>query len=672
MFWVGRGSAATTSTSGPLRIGYTHDPPYMFRAADGRPSGLDVDVVAEAARRAAVDVRWVYVTGRGGADAALAAGQVDVWPALTILESRRRVLHFTDPWLRTEILLMVRDDGPRPSGSYSGRVGAVALPVTELMVTNNFPRATLVPYRDGPMLARGLCAGEVPMGLVSAADLAKAMASPGEACRQARLRSYPLQGSTLNIAIAARSGHETAADLLRQRIDDMAADGSIRTLVQPYSFHAASEVLGVYELLQERARTRLFTWGTMVLGAALVGSSALFGALLRANRRARRSLVEKAALEERLRAAQRLELVGQFTGGVAHDFNNLVTIIVGYASVAADRAHADPLVNDALQQIRKAGERASDLVRHLLALGRKEVTEPRELAVHAQVENLQPMLRQLLGEPVRITLDLQAGDARIFMDPGQFSRVLLNLAANARDAMPEGGSIRIATFRESAADAASVVCLAFEDCGAGMPQDVCARVFEPFFTTKGPARGTGLGLSVVRDIVAESGGTIGVSSEIGRGTRFEIRWPLVTGADLSPSRDDAAGTAAATHTVLVVEDREELRTLMTRVLAGAGYHVLSAADGGEALTLLQARGEQVSLVVSDVLMPRVSGPSLLAQARQLGLAVPFLFTSGHADDVDAAGDLSGTRMLPKPFTPTQLLEAVGALTGRPPTTPPRA
>jgi CheY-like chemotaxis protein len=279
--------------------------------------------------------------------------------------------------------------------------------------------------------------------------------------------------------------------------------------------------------------------------------------------------------------------------------------------------------------------------------------------VHAQLDALQPMLRRLLGASVSVAIDAGARDDRVFMDPGQFSRVLLNLAANARDAMPDGGTIRIATTLESDASG-PVLCLAFADTGTGMTPDVRARVFEPFFTTKGPARGTGLGLSVVHDIVAESGGTIGLDSEPGRGTRFEIRWPLATNGPVSTTANQVT-QADVRHTVLVVEDREELRTLVVRVLSGAGYHVLSATDGSDGLAMLQAPGLHVAAVVSDVMMPRVSGPSLLTQARQAGLSTPFLFITGQADEALAAG---GARLLPKPFTPTQLIDAVGAVIRR--------
>ncbi|BCS35380.1 hypothetical protein TBR22_A46070 [Luteitalea sp. TBR-22] len=662
--WV-RGPAPPAGA--PVRAGYLHDPPYMFRAPDGTAAGLDIDVLDEAARRARIELTWNYVERDGDPDVALAEGTIDVWPALTVLEHRRRRLHLTAPWLRTEVLLVVRDGGARPPRDHAGPLGVVSLPVTAYLIEQNFPHAQRVSYKDGPELAQAVCEGRVPMGLISAGTLAMALSTVDGPCRAAHLRSYALQGATLDIAVAGRVGFEGVADRLRAGIDAMAADGSIRALVQPYSLQAASEVLAVYELLQERARTRLFTWVTVILSVALVGSTTLFLALLRANRRTRQSLVEKAALEARLQGAQRLELVGQFTGGVAHDFNNLVTVILGHADVAAGEGPLAPATAESLDEIRKAGERASDLVKHLLALGREQPATPRVVAVHAELQGLLPMLRRLLPPQVRVACEPGARDDRVFMDPGQFSRVLLNLAANAGDAMPDGGQLRLTTRNaEDERLGGQVLCLAIEDTGCGMPAEVQAHAFEPFFTTKDPGRGTGLGLSVVHGIVQDAGGTIAVVSAPGRGTRFEIRWPLAGAAEaVTESRQpDPPSTLApppTTSLVLVVDDRPELRELVRRVLSAAGHQVLTAEGGPEGLALLQAHGSRIGLVVSDIVMPRMSGVTLLEQARAAGVTAPFLFTSGHAEEHAAAVEASGAHLLAKPFATAQLLEAVNRL-----------
>jgi signal transduction histidine kinase len=530
------------------RMGYTHDPPYMFQGTDGRPQGLDVDVMRHAATRAGVALEWVYVSPSSQVDAALRAGRVDIWPALTILPARARHFHFTDPWLQTEVWVVVRGGG-LPARTFDGQIGLAPLPVTSYLAREHFPRARHVPYRDGPALAHALCTGEVLVGLLAAADLSQAVSGSDPRCRNADLRPYVLPDSMLHIAVAARPGYQGTAARLRSQIDAMAADGSIRAVILPYSLHAATEVLAVYQLLQARAQARLYLWGTVILGVALAGSLALFAAWYRASRRARRSLEERAALEERLQATQRLELVGRFAAGIAHDFNNLVTVIVGYAAIAANRKPSDPHIAEAISEINHASDRASDLVRQLLAFGRKEAVEPRLLSLHEQLQSLRPMMHRLLQSDVVLSFALDATHDRVLIDPGQLSRVLLNLASNARDAMPGGGRLRIATMDSRDSAGRQGVCLRIEDTGVGMSPDVRQRAFEPFFTTKATGLGTGLGLSVVHGIIGQAGGEIDVDSELNGGTRFTVWLPVIEppplAAEIAPTTTAAGRTTVA-------------------------------------------------------------------------------------------------------------------------------
>ena len=529
------------------RVGYAHDPPYMFRGDDGTPQGLDIDVMQHAAERAGMTLHWVFVPEAGDVDTALRDGRVDVWPALTVLPARERKFFFTDPWLQTEVWVVVRGGTRLPPSSYDGRIGLAPLPVARHLAREHFPGAGHVLYRDGPTLAAALCAGEIDVGVLAAADLSQAVAGPDPRCRAANLRPFVVPDSTLRIAVAARPGFEGTASRLRAQIDHMAADGSIRTVILPYSLHAASEVLAVYDLLQARAQARLYFWVTVILGVALVAAIILFTALHRANRRARESIEQRAALEERLHATQRLDLIGRFAGGIAHDFNNLIAVITGYACIAADRTPADPVVADALQEITDASERASGLVQQLLAVGRKEVVAPRLLSLHAELESLRPMIARLVHVDVALTILPGATHDRVTLDPWQLSRVLLNLATNARDAMPRGGCLRISTVNARDDGGRLRVCLRVEDTGVGMPPQLCGRVFEPFFTTKAPGSGTGLGLSVVHGIVSQAGGEIEVSSTPHVGTQFGIWLPVAdpSVADVEQAPRDARGSTAA-------------------------------------------------------------------------------------------------------------------------------
>jgi len=523
------------------RIGYTHDPPYMFRGEDGSPRGLDIDVLRQAAGRAGVALDWVYVSRPGHADSALRQGLVDIWPALTVLPARSREFFFTDPWLQAEVWVVVRDGTGLPPKTFDDRIGLSPLPISSHLVRTHFPRAQHVPFRDGQALANALCNGDVNVGLLAAADLSQAVTGPDESCRAANLRPFVVPDSMLSLGIAARAGYEGTATRLRAQIDAMAADGTIRSVILPYSLYAATEVLAVYELLQARAQARLYLWGTVILAAALAGTIALLAALQRANRRTRQSLEARAALEERLHAAQRLELVGRFAGGIAHDFNNLVTVIVGYASMAANRGSTDPLIAESIAEIQHASDHASDLVRQLLAFGRKEEVEPRVLSLHKELESLRPMMQRLVQADIAVSILPGAMQDRVLFDPGQLSRVLLNLASNARDAMPEGGSFRVSTVNSRDAAGHLRICLRVEDTGVGMTADVRDRAFEPFFTTKAEGSGTGLGLSVVHGIIGQAGGEIDVDSAPGAGTRITMWLPV---AEL-PEPAQAAGQRPA-------------------------------------------------------------------------------------------------------------------------------
>jgi nitrogen-specific signal transduction histidine kinase/CheY-like chemotaxis protein len=386
---------------------------------------------------------------------------------------------------------------------------------------------------------------------------------------------------------------------------------------------------------------------------------------------------EKRQLEEQYRQSQKIEAIGRLAGGIAHDFNNLLTVINSYSSMAAEQlVDGDPLKSD-IQEIIEAGQRASTLTRQLLAFSRKQMLAPRILDLNEVVGELEKMLRRLIGEHIELGTCLAQNLGRVNADPSQIEQVLMNLAVNARDAMPEGGKLTIETANiELDEDYASkrpdtrsgrYVMLAVTDTGLGMTPEVQERLFEPFFTTKAKGQGTGLGLATVYGIVKQSGGNIWAYSELGIGTTFKIYLPRVEATKPERPEHIASTHLRGNETVLVVEDEKAVRELTKRMLASAGYNVLVAANGGEALLQCEQTGRNVALVLTDVVMPQMSGKDLAGRLATLCPELKVLYMSGYTDDtIVHHGVLEpSTDFIAKPFTATNLLKKVrGVLDGR--------
>ncbi|MGA7753914.1 MAG: ATP-binding protein [Candidatus Sulfotelmatobacter sp.] len=383
-------------------------------------------------------------------------------------------------------------------------------------------------------------------------------------------------------------------------------------------------------------------------------------------------VTEARRLENQLRQAQRMGAIGRLAGGVAHDFNNILTVIVGYSELAAYRLGAGHGVSKHLSEIKLAAERAASLTRQLLAFSRQQVLYPRILDLNAVVTNLTQMLLRMIGEDIALSFKPGAVGS-IRADLGQIEQILMNLVVNARDAMPQGGMIAIETssvdLGEGYVDShlsvrpGRYVLLSVSDTGCGMDEKTVSQVFEPFFTTKGPGQGTGLGLSTVYGIVKQSDGYIWVYSELGRGTTFKLYFPeheqaSQPAADLTPLLDIVIGA----ETVLVVEDDEALRNLITALLGSSGYKVLAAANGEEALRLVQENREQIDLLLTDMLMPAMTGVELAEQLRELQPQVKVLLMSGYAGDLIQRYRLSTTEimLIEKPFTRHSLLSKIRA------------
>ena len=376
-----------------------------------------------------------------------------------------------------------------------------------------------------------------------------------------------------------------------------------------------------------------------------------------------RDVTERRQLEDLLRQSQKMESIGQLAGGVAHDFNNLLTVINGRIEflVGAPNLISEQEVD--LQEIQKAAERAGGLTRQLLAFSRKQLLQPRVVDLNRMLDEVEPMLRRLLGEDIQIIVVRGEVLGPVMADPGQVQQVLLNLALNARDAMPSGGLLTIRTANESVSAAAKTglseivagnyVLLEVTDTGCGMDETTRSRIFEPFFTTKMQGKGTGLGLSTVYGIVKQSGAAISVRSAPEMGTSFRILFPLKDGVDPTESKQEELGTNdIGSETILLVEDEDSVRDLAQRMLQSRGYKVLAARHGGDALQMAFAAEQQIDLVVTDVVMPGMNGRQLVEALRARTPGVRVLYMSGYTDDDFVRRGLlaSNVSFLQKPFT----------------------
>ena len=382
-------------------------------------------------------------------------------------------------------------------------------------------------------------------------------------------------------------------------------------------------------------------------------------------------VTERKRLEDHLRQSQKMEAIGRLAGGVAHDFNNLLTVISGRAQIERARPELSEPSRRNVDLIAEAASRASTLTKQLLAFSRKQVLQPRVLDVDIVVAGMEPLLRRLIGEDIDLVTATEPVLGRVRADPGQLEQVVLNLAVNARDAMPQGGRLTIETanveldeaYARQQADVHSgpYVLLAVSDTGVGMDAETQAHLFEPFFTTKGVGEGTGLGLATVYGIVKQSGGHITAYSESGRGTTIKIYLPRVEAAsELREAEPEPVVLRRGSETVLLVEDDEAVRELTCEVLEMHGYTVLAVADAGEAPRVLEGASRPIHLLVTDVVMPRLSGRELTERLRSLRPGLRVLYISGYADTaVVHHGVLDpGTPFLQKPFTPDALLRSV--------------
>jgi PAS domain S-box-containing protein len=384
-------------------------------------------------------------------------------------------------------------------------------------------------------------------------------------------------------------------------------------------------------------------------------------------------VTERHALEAQLAQSQKMEAIGQLAGGIAHDFNNLLTVIGGRSSLLLMKMRSDDPARKEIDLIQSTAQRAAGLTRQLLAFSRKQVLEPKPVNLQTLVDGVTPMLRRLIGEHIEVVIVSGHDLGQVMADPGQVEQVVVNLVVNARDAMPDGGTLTIETSNRTVKEAGlrapdrpvpsgQYVTLSVVDTGYGMDPATVTRIFEPFFTTKEPGKGTGLGLSTVHGIVHQSGGYLVVESAVGRGTTFTISLPRI----LDPvsvarvAQEPRLGLLAGSGTVLLVEDDEELRRLASEILRTSGYTVLETGDPHEALTIGDSQEGVIDLLLTDMVMPAMRGTELAARLRESHPGLKILFMSGYVDETGASMRAGGPArpFLQKPFTPHDLTRTV--------------
>ena len=386
----------------------------------------------------------------------------------------------------------------------------------------------------------------------------------------------------------------------------------------------------------------------------------------------KRAEEEMAAVQEQFRQSQKMEAIGQLAGGIAHDFNNLLTVIKGYSQIASmELKEGDPL-KERIELIKRAADRAADLTRQLLAFSRRQILEFKVIDLNTALRNLEKMLRRVIGEDIELVIHLPEDLGGVKTDPGQIEQVIMNLAVNAKDAMPDGGKLVIETANVDldeeyvrnhvAVIPGRYVMLAVSDTGVGMTPEIKEKVFEPFFTTKKKGEGTGLGLSTVYGIVKQSGGNIWVYSELRKGTTFKIYLPRVDEPldEISEKVTVRKGLLRGSETILVVEDEEEVRKLVVRGLEGQGYRVLDAPQGFDAFLIGEEHQGPIHLLVTDVVMPKMSGRELAERILEILPEVKVLYMSGYTDNTIVHYGMleKGVNYIQKPFTVEGLVQKV--------------
>jgi signal transduction histidine kinase/ActR/RegA family two-component response regulator len=670
-FWSALFALVTISVLAPasaqtVRVGVYQDRPMVFMDGEGVAQGIYADVLRDLARREGWDLEFVPGTFPECLDR-LDRAEIDLMTGIAYSDERARRWRFNH-----ETLLSNWGQLYVPRGSHVKSLldldGATMAVLAGDIYNSRFREnaalfglgCTYVEVDSFQEVLALVARREVDAGLVS-----RLVGTQHEAEYDVARSSVVCCPSELRFAAPAHS------------------DPEVLSRIDAYLATAREERGSVYyqsldRWLETKTEREVFpVWAAwLLLGTALVAASLLFSNLL-FQRRLRVRTEELSRMSAQYHQAQKMEAVGRLAAGIAHDFNNQLSVIEGYCGILLEDVSEHELASSRVKQILQASQRAGSLTRQLLAFGRKQALCAEVVDVNLLVAELSDPLSRILGDDVSLVTEMGEGPLRIEVDAVHLQQALMNLASNARDAMPDGGRLSLRTCGADALASdsrdGSEVVLEIQDTGEGIPAEAQAQIFDPFFTTKPKGEGSGLGLAMVHGFVSQSGGSIEVHSGPERGTLFRIRLPRVFG-EPEPAPAPAPEPATVTKrlsrdslddpTILLVEDNEAVRTYMVEVLERAGYHVIDAGSGQRAVELAQEHGESLSLLVTDVVMPEIDGLELASYLVGENPRLRVLFVTGYSEqDVAQCCESLEARasMLTKPFQPGGLVEAVQSL-----------
>jgi PAS domain S-box-containing protein len=774
-----------------FKIGWENDPPFQVTLADGRPGGLAVELVQEAARRRNIQLEWVWRPR--SSETSLTGGQNDLWPLITITPERQKRIHISEPYIEHEFYFLVRQSSryQRAHDLDRAAIGHINQPIAARALTKEFPNARLVALTSAEAVVEEVCSGRVD-GAYLEENSAVGTLLDGVACHGEPLRLISIPSIRSYLGVGATFEAADVADEIRDEIGAIAEEGQLPAMVSRWGDYAARNTETIFSLAAAHSQERRLRTAIFVFAALLLVALWLTIRLSRETRRTRRAQEtlrqteqklrlmannlsevvfaydmarkltyanpaaerftgysiadlekqgwrawthaddlercdrlwellfqgeavrdeefrmvgrdgqtkwvlancgpildetgsqvgvqgslqditerkiaesERARLQAQVLQAQKMESVGRLAGGVAHDFNNLLTVINGYSSMLLDRMTADDPTRGKIAEIRKAGESAAALVRQLLAFSRKQVLQRERLDLNAMLGEMHNMLLLLMGERIEVVLRLAPVLEDLYVDRHQIEQVLLNLAINARDAMPQGGVLTIETGQEFLAGSVcprcgaevqpgAYVCVSVTDTGTGMDDNVREHLFEPFFTTKEVGQGTGLGLATAHGIVTQSGGHIDVESIAGKGASFRVVFPVAGAVEDNAIAADGSSTAKR-ETILLVEDQAEVRKFTADLLRDCGYQVIEASAGEEALA--RSTREHIDLLLTDMVMPGLNGTELATRIRVNQPSVKILFMSGYSNKLPVKYDGSDAAVIQKPFGRAVLVSTI--------------
>ena len=662
------------------RIGWGNSPPFQVRGTAGNASGISVELVNQAARRRGIALQWIF--WNESSESALVSKKVDLWPLITVTPDRLKVLHISEPYLQHEHCLLVRDDRPytRVEELATAKIGTANISIDSHHLSKLLPYASPVARTNIEGVIEDVCRRNSDAAFLDRFSAITALLQqPG--CGGRALRWIPVPQIRSQLGVGSTFEARAVADAIREEIGVLVGEGELARIFGQWGFMAGQDLASVESLLNAKRREVRLIAVTVVFALMLILACWQTLRLMRERSRTRRAEAALRESQERHMQAQKLESIGRLAGGVAHDFNNLLTVINGYSELVFQRLPEPDPKRSQVNEIRKAGARAAELTQQLLAFGRKQVGRPRPLNLNSVVQESEKLLRRLLGEDVQLITRLDPRLARVMVDPGQFDQVLMNLAVNARDAMPDGGTLVIETTNEqrdmrhalpqSESSSGHVVCLSVSDSGIGMDEETRKLIFEPFFTTKGN-KGTGLGLATVYGIIEQSKGWIEVSSDLGKGSKFRIYLPCLNAAadrrrrrpgeetQEPPSASLVAVALDGTETVLIVEDQEDVRSFVVKALADRGYRVIEAAEGSQALRLAERHSGAIDILLTDVVLPGMNGRELADQFRITRPEIKVIYTSGYPHDIIAHRGVlhNDISYIPKPYTADQIAAKV--------------